>query len=518
MSKTASPALYELIKSLTKSEKRYFKIYASRHTIGTKNNGIKIFDFIDQQSEFDDNAIHKHFKGATFLNRFSITKKRLYEQIISALDAFHSTNNIDAQLYKMLHGIKILYSKGLYNHTQRELIKTKRLAKKHNNIPVLLQLANEEKKLIETKGYHNFHQPELEKHVQEAIDLAKQQRFYNELWHVKSQLFILLDQYGQARSKKRIEEYNDIFNTYKNIEHPQNLSFEEQYLMYHFESAYYFAILEHDQSLELLKQNLELFKNHQDELKKCPNKYFSILTNIIHLEAKKGNTKALHTYLNELKVLPQHLKTTLTEDLTIKLFSSINSIELKLYNQEGNYSKAIALADTIEAGLNKHASEINPSRKAYLAFNMAVAYFGNDEFNQSLKWINLILNSKGFDQSEDIVSFAHLLNLLIHFELDNKKFLYYAIKSTKHFLMKRKRTFKFETIFLKHISKITNAKDKFETETLLRRIEGEIEELQNDPFESIAFEYFDFHTWLISKIKNKPFCSVKRAAFLKQSA
>lgn len=47
MSKTDSPALYELIRSLTKSEKRYFKIYASRHTIGEKNNGIKIFDFID---------------------------------------------------------------------------------------------------------------------------------------------------------------------------------------------------------------------------------------------------------------------------------------------------------------------------------------------------------------------------------------------------------------------------------------------------------------------------------------
>ena len=518
MSKTASPALYELIKSLTKSEKRYFKIYASRHTIGEKNNGIKIFDFIDQQSEFDDEAIFKHFKGEAFLNRFTITKKRLYEQIISALDAFHSTNSVDAQLYKMLHGVKILYSKGLYDHAHRELIKTKRLAKKHNNVPVLLQLLNEEKRLIETKGYCDINISQLEKHVKESRKLTKQLDFHNQLWLVKSQLFILLDQYGQARSEKGIIEYKNIYKAYEAIERPQIISFEEQYLIYHFESAYCFAILKHDCSLSLLKQNLFHFKNNPDQLKKRPNQYFSILTNIIHLEAKTGNTKAIHTYLNELKAMPHHLQSTITEDLTIKLFSSINSIELKIYNQEGDYKKAIALSSAIEEGLEKYKSEITSSRKIYLSFNMAIAYFGNDEFSQSLKWINLILNNKEFDQSEDIISFAHLMNLLIHFELKNNEFLPYAIKSTKHFLMKRERTFKFETIFLKHLSKITNAKDKFEIEILFLGIEDEIQELKNDPFESVAFEYFDFHAWLVSKIKNKTFCSVKREAFLIKTA
>src|SRR5690554_6381317 len=173
MTKTASSALFELIKSLTKSEKRYFKNYASRHTIGEVNNGIKIFDFIDQQNEFDEAAVHTHFKGEAFLNQFPITKNRLYEQIISALDAFHANNDIDAQLYKMLHSIKILYSKGLYDHANRELLKTKRLAKKHGKIAILLQISNEEKRIIETRGYQNTSADSLQEHIDESSLLTQ---------------------------------------------------------------------------------------------------------------------------------------------------------------------------------------------------------------------------------------------------------------------------------------------------------------------------------------------------------
>ena len=518
MSKTASPALFELIKSLTKSEKRYFKIYASRHTIGEVNNGIKIFDFIDQQNDFDEVAVHTYFKGEAFLNQFPITKNRLYEQILYALDAFHAKGDTEAQLYKMLHSVKILYSKGLYDHANRELSKTKRLAKKHNKIAILLQIANEEKQIIETRGYQDANFETLKKHNEESNELTEEQDFYNNLWFVKSQLFILLNQSGQVRSKDDVLEYKKIYDKYQKIQQPKNISFNNQYLINHFKSAYYFAILDHDNSLNMLKANLAHFKKNNGEFKKHPNQYFSILTNIIHLEAKKGNNKAIHTYLNELKALPHQLKANLTEDLEIKLFSSINSIELKILNHEGNFKKAIALAPMIKEGMEKYEAELTPSRKAYLAFNLSIAYFGEDEFNQSLKWINLILNSKELDQKEDIVSFSHLINLLIHFELKNNALLPYAIKNTKRFLSKRKRTFKFETIFLKHLTKMSNAQDKYEIEQLLQNIESEIKELKKDPFESVAFDYFDFHVWLTSKVKNRPFQMVKREAFLVKSA
>src|SRR5690554_2298630 len=405
MSKTASPALYELIHSLTKSEKRYFKIYASRHTIGTKNNGVRIFDFIEQQEAFNEEEIYQHFKGEAFLNKFPITKNRLYEQIISALDAFHVSKNLDAQLYKMLHSVDILYSKGLYDHAVRELNKAKRLAKKHNKMAILLQLANEEKKILETQGYQNVKSKELDEHAEKTLKLTQQYDFYNALWIIKSKLFIQLNQFGQARSTKEMDAYNKLYNEFKKITTPKTITFENQYLINHFESAYYFAILEHEQSLQKLNDNQILFIKSKRKTKEYPNQYFSILTNLIHLKAKLGDTKAIQIHLNELKAFQYELKSIITKDLAIKLFSSINSIELKILNHEGSFQKATALAPKIEEGMNKYDTEITPFRKAYLAFNMSIAFFGNEDFKESLRWINLILNSKELDQKEDVVSF-----------------------------------------------------------------------------------------------------------------
>ena len=99
MSNKASSSLFELIKSLTKSEKRYFKVLSSKHVIGNENKYIQLFDFIDSMEDYNEDIIIDHFKGEAFLNKFSITKARLYDHILNSLEQFHATNNVDAQLF-----------------------------------------------------------------------------------------------------------------------------------------------------------------------------------------------------------------------------------------------------------------------------------------------------------------------------------------------------------------------------------------------------------------------------------
>ena len=83
MSSKVNHALFDLVKSMTKSEKRYFKLVSSRHTIGDENNYVRIFDYLDKLDGYDEDKLFDHFKGESFLNRFSITKKRLYDHILN---------------------------------------------------------------------------------------------------------------------------------------------------------------------------------------------------------------------------------------------------------------------------------------------------------------------------------------------------------------------------------------------------------------------------------------------------
>ena len=57
----ASDNLHALIKSLTQTEKRFFKLSASIHK--GERNYMKLFEAIDKQREYDEVALRKIFKN-----------------------------------------------------------------------------------------------------------------------------------------------------------------------------------------------------------------------------------------------------------------------------------------------------------------------------------------------------------------------------------------------------------------------------------------------------------------------
>ena len=60
-----STELHSLIKSLTKSEKRFFKLNSSLQS-GDKNY-LKIFDFVEKQKKYNEEELKTHFKAETFI-------------------------------------------------------------------------------------------------------------------------------------------------------------------------------------------------------------------------------------------------------------------------------------------------------------------------------------------------------------------------------------------------------------------------------------------------------------------
>ena len=59
--------LFFLIQSLSKSEKRYFKIFCFGQKVD--KNYLKLFDAIDAQEVYDEAAIRRQFAKATFIQQ-----------------------------------------------------------------------------------------------------------------------------------------------------------------------------------------------------------------------------------------------------------------------------------------------------------------------------------------------------------------------------------------------------------------------------------------------------------------
>lgn len=502
MSSKVNEALFDLIQSMSKSEKRYFKLMSSRHTIGGENNYVRLFDFIDKQSVYDEKAIHTHFNGEAFLNRFSITKKRLYDHILASLDSFHVSASTEAQLYKMLHSADILFEKSLYDQSRRILRSAQKLALKHEKHEIILLIAKKQKRLLETNGYLDLTEKVLGELVEEQKNTVRLIDQYNSIWSIKSRLFLKLSKKGVARCKEDIKSYKEICAELLSMEVLETASTETRYLFHHTLSAYYYAVGEFEDSLFHLQQNLVLFE--KDGLKTIePNKQVSVLTNAIYVSDKIGNHRESLSYLTQLKRLSNDVDSN--EDLAIKLFSSISSIEFSMCIRKGNFEDARRLAESVEQQLQEYNDKVVPTRRAFLEFKMAVVYMGIGDYSAALKWVNNILNDSNLDKTEDIIGFTQLLDLLIHIELNHDKLLPYSLKSTQRFFKTRNRLYSFEKVFLQFIGKLIKCNDQFEVENLWEELYNDLADVTDDAFDSVALEYFDFKSWAEAKLKRKSF-------------
>ncbi|MBK9192405.1 MAG: hypothetical protein IPM77_13360 [Crocinitomicaceae bacterium] len=507
MSNKASNNLFELIKSLNKSEKRYFKVFSSRHTIGEENGYIKLFDYIEKMEIYDEEILFSDFKGQPLLNKFSITKARLYNNILKSLDSFYSGTSIDAQIFRQIHSADILFNKGLYNQAEKILVSAEKQAEKYERFFMLMEIKNRQKQLLENNLYNQTNLVQLEKKNQDEKNLMSEIQNCTALWHLKSLLFHEINQKGKIRDEQSILQVKAIADRLDEVD-LTNASVNSRFLFHHAKGAYYFAVNDLECSFHHLKENFQLAESNEILKEDKPNLYFSLLTNLIYVSTKLGYFAEANKYLNLLKFLRDKEDASRTTDLEIKYFSSACSLELFLLDEQKDYKKVIQLVPKIEAGYQLYGSQINSLRKAYIDFKIAVAYLYTGDYSTSLIWINKILNESKIDQKQDIFCFAQLISLILHFELKNMDYLPYALHAVKRYFKSRNQIYKFEALFLKLISQINKSENVFDLSDKLIPLEKELEKLKSDPREKIVFEYFDFQRWVKSKIERRELAEV----------
>ncbi len=149
MSKKGS--LFLLIKSLTKTEKRYFRLYTA--TGKGDANYIRLFDAIDRQEQYDEEAIRGAFETEAFVNQLHVAKIYLAELILKSLRNYHANDSVNSQLLDLIKDVEILYRKELYHASLLKIEKAEKLANRYEKTVLLLEIISWKRKLIITMGY-----------------------------------------------------------------------------------------------------------------------------------------------------------------------------------------------------------------------------------------------------------------------------------------------------------------------------------------------------------------------------
>lgn len=512
MANKYSSHLFELIKSLSKAEKRYFKLFVARHSASSSPNNAQIlFEVIDKMQVYDEEEVLERLKGHAFTNKFSITKARLYDTILKSLDAYYSEKSKEQLIRNEIHYIEILFNKSLYKQCKKRILSAKKQAIKYNKNHLLAELILWEKKLIEKDNYQSVDKDNIEQISQEEQKILNNVSLKSQLWEFKAILFQQLNKIGRARTNEEVTSLkNNVESKLKSIEVPPD-KIGLSYLFNHILGAYYFAIYDDANSLKAVLDTIKIIEENPIEFIDEPNILISTLTNGVYLAMKNSNLEKAQELYDKLKVLYKKHEEEGSKDLVLKIKSSLMSLELLLVTQTCDFQKFEKLYPTIRQFIEDNKENLNDSRLAFLYYNIAHILFIQDEFNEALKWLNTLLNDINIDKAQEIYSSAEILNLFLHYELQNSELVKYTLKSTKRFLKTRNKLFEYETIVLNFMQKVTGYNfDKFELSEQLDKLIINLELITSNPYENIPFEYFNCLNWANSKVKKQKLSNITR--------
>jgi len=146
--------LFYLIKSLSRSEKRYFRIFCRQG--GGNPAYLALFNAIDKQEVYDEGLIRKKFSGSKFLIQLHVAKNYLRLQILKSLRNFHVKVSKSGELKDTLRNVEILFNKELYKHSLEELKKADRIASIYELNTELVEIFEWKRKIEQTMAPHNY--------------------------------------------------------------------------------------------------------------------------------------------------------------------------------------------------------------------------------------------------------------------------------------------------------------------------------------------------------------------------
>ncbi len=501
MARIKSKTLFDLVKSLNKNEKRYFKIVVSGSKESDDKKIVQLFDHIAALENFEDEDVFNkipHFK----VTQLSNLKAYLFEKILQVLRAYHASKIKDIQIREQIDFAQILFERRLYSQAKRCMDKAKKMAEANMNLELQLEILKMEKNaVLQNMGDLDNNVDQL---VAEVQQLNGQINNINTFTNLSIQLNSFYTRIGFIRDEQDEHRIKDFFKTNISAYNEQALTTIELLNLYRLYIGYYFFLQDFEHGYTYSKKLETTFEALPTLIESMPDDYIKSLNNLLIAQNKLFRYHEFVATNKKLQAFASRSSIRINENMRIRLLKYFYMHEINKFFMTGDFDKGVELIiheqgkeiNALLAMLDKHSALV-------LNYKIACLYFGAGNFSQSAKTLNKIINITSTDLREDLHCFARIMNLVCHYELGNFDVIKHYIISTYRFLLKKDdlRLFqKFVLSFLKNLSTDTDAKGLV---AQFKNLKSQLLTLVESPYEKRAFIYFDIISWLESKIEKR---------------
>ncbi|MCH2042908.1 MAG: hypothetical protein MK212_02115 [Saprospiraceae bacterium] len=497
--------LYDLIHSLTKAEKRYFKLFASTG----ENRYVQLFEVVNTVKIYNKKLLEKRLKNANLLDNLVANKNYLYGLILRSLRQFSEGKNIDSQIKILVDNAKILRKKKLYDKSYNQIKKAKNLAIRYEKLSLGLEILDQERELSQVISLND--DPLNVKLNQENEEMTEDFIRKKENQHLYFKLMSEIRGKGHkvySQKSEGMEKFSEFLEhpLHTDINKALTLLAKQQFYVNRLHCFFYLRAYKayHQDAIA----SVQLWENiEKDILMEYQHAYQTSLYNLILHELYFVDQA---TFLNSLERFKNILNQKHFKDSHPTVFIKSYGIEMHYWSSVGQLKKAMEVLEKSIHLFKKYEADCSIRNLVTATLSIARTYFYNDDMENASIWIDKLLMDYSNSQRKDILVVANTMRLLIYYEMNDTHLMEYLSRSIYRFTKRRKNLYDTPIIIGKYIKKLCEIEEEEDKRELYIKLKDALKEVYQRTHEKSILQAFDFIAWVDSKLEKKSLVDIFR--------
>ncbi|WP_185856018.1 hypothetical protein [Blattabacterium cuenoti] len=496
-------SLFLLIQSLSKSEKRNFKLYSTRIKKNKDAKFIKLFEIMSKMNSYQEKKILEN----TSISKIQLSnmKAHLYKQILISLRLLQhitTVENPDIQIHEFLDFAKILYNKGHYIQSLKFLKKAKVIARSNESNTILLELVEFEKMIESQHITRSIHSRSGELSL-ESKELIERVQCNNDLSSLSLELYGLYLKVGYVRNEKDKIFIETYFRTNLPKFDIDKLSFYEKLFLYQAQVWYHYIRQDFIMCYRSSCKWIELFQNHVKKKKVSPISYLKgyhyLLDTLFYLNHYSKFKNVLEQFEKEV----QNGDIVLNGNTRVLIFMYKYTNRINKHYMEGTFSEGVKnIIPSLFKDLKKIYPRLNSHYIMVLYYKIACLYFGSGDNKNTIRYLLKIMENKEKNIRQDLQCFARLLHLIACYESGLDENMDRKIQSAYRFFIQMDDLYIVQKKII-HFFKNLGSLYPHQMKGQFKKLRDKLIKYSDHPYEKRTFLYLDIISWLNSKIENK---------------
>lgn len=495
-------SLLLLTRSMTKAEKRYFKLTCSIQ--GGDKTYLLLFGLLEKNK--DEEEIYTLFNTYYPQKSLETATRHLYRVLLDTLARLRMKQDVQTKIGHYLTRANLLFERVMTAEAFDELEKAEALAVTYENDALLLLIRRTELKFLSALNFEGISEKQLVAKQMKINEVMKYARSINQHVQLYDILKHRLIYKGYVRSDKQKADLNDLVLSELNLIANNNYKgFEEEKIHLLFQATYYLNSGNYKSAVRYYKELIRLFETNPHMLLDPPVYYLSALRGILDSLQSAGLYREMPFFIELLSGLATGSYPAdflLEVNLLIYLYRSAAALAV------GRLEEAETLCLACEEGMCRKAHLLNPESQLRLHLYMCIAYLSAEKLPDARRCMKKILSAGNMFYALPSYRTARLIHLLLQAESGRTEHIESEIASLKRNIRFEKQVYVTEKLVFRFVLSYPLPLYFKTRAALWMRYGKEADAIRHNKYERQLLKTFDFLSWIEARLTKRPFSEV----------